>query len=92
MSRVPQCLDNLLTYVGLVVSLTHWPRSTPQKRCFTASGIHFCWRLSKPQGLVRLEGLGKFNKRNDLIETRTLDFPACSLAPQPCTLPRAPDE
>jgi hypothetical protein len=27
---------------------------------FNASGTHFCWRLSKPQGLVRPEGLGKF--------------------------------
>jgi hypothetical protein len=29
---------------------------------FNVSGTHFCWRLSKPQGLVRPEGLGKFKK------------------------------
>jgi hypothetical protein len=36
-----------------------------------------------------MEGLGKF-KNILLIGTRTLDLPACSIAPQPTTLPRAP--
>jgi hypothetical protein len=36
-------------------------------------------RLSKPQGLVRPEGLGKF--KNHLIENRTRDLPACSIVP-----------
>jgi hypothetical protein len=27
---------------------------------FYVCGTHFCWRLSKPQGLVRAEGLDKF--------------------------------
>jgi hypothetical protein len=45
-----------------VVSPTHRPHSTPQKRYFSASGTHFCWRLSKPQRLVRPEGLGKLKK------------------------------
>jgi hypothetical protein len=35
---------------------------TPQKHYFYASGTHFCLRLSKPQGLVRPEGLGKLIK------------------------------
>jgi hypothetical protein len=35
---------------------------TPQKHYFYDSGTHFCLRLSKPQDLVRLEGLGKFKK------------------------------
>jgi hypothetical protein len=34
--------------------------STPQKQYFSASGIHFCWKLSKLQGIVWLERLGKF--------------------------------
>jgi hypothetical protein len=38
-------------------------RSTPQKHYFSASGTHFCWRLSKPQGLAWPEGIGK-SKRN----------------------------
>jgi hypothetical protein len=35
---------------------------TPQKHYFYASGTHFCWRLSKPQDLMRPEGLGNLIK------------------------------
>jgi hypothetical protein len=38
---------------------------------------------------VRLEGLGQLKKIH-LIGTRTHDLPACSIVPQPTTLPRAP--
>jgi hypothetical protein len=38
---------------------------------------------------VRLEGLGKLKKSNDLIGTRTRYLPTCSIVPQPTTLPRA---
>jgi hypothetical protein len=37
---------------------------------------------------MRLEGLGKLEKNNDLIDTRTHDLPACSIVSQPTTLPR----
>jgi hypothetical protein len=37
---------------------------------------------------VRLEGLGKL-KKVQLIGSRTRDLPACSIVPQPTTLPRA---
>jgi hypothetical protein len=37
--------------------------------------------LSKPQGVVRPEGLGKF--KNHLIGYRTRDFPVCSILPYP---------
>jgi hypothetical protein len=50
----------------------------------------FCYRLSKPQGLVWLEGLGNVEKINDLIGSRTRDHPACSIEPQPTTLPLPP--
>jgi hypothetical protein len=39
---------------------------------------------------VRVEGLGKLKKIH-LIGTRTRDLPACSIVPQPTTLPRAHD-
>jgi hypothetical protein len=39
---------------------------------------------------VRLEGLGKFEKSNDLTGNRTRDLPVCSIVPEPTTLPRAP--
>jgi hypothetical protein len=45
------------------------------------SGIDI--RSGKPQGLVRLKGLGKLNKLIHLIESRTGDHPACSIVPQP---------
>jgi hypothetical protein len=63
MLRIPHCVDNLLTDGGKVVSLTHPSHFSPQKHYyFNVSGTHFCWRLSKPQGLVRPEGLRKFIK------------------------------
>jgi hypothetical protein len=39
---------------------------------------------------VRLEGLEQLKKTNDLIGNRTHDLPACSIVPQPTTVPRAP--
>jgi hypothetical protein len=44
----------------------------------------------EPRAIVRLEGLGQLKKSNDLIGTRTSYLPACSIVPQPTTLPRAP--
>jgi hypothetical protein len=42
-----------------------------------------------PRTIVRLEGLGQLKKIH-LIGTQTRDLPACSIVPQPTTLPRAP--
>jgi hypothetical protein len=39
---------------------------------------------------VKLEGLNKLKKLFDLIGSRTLDLPDCSIVPQPTMLPRAP--
>jgi hypothetical protein len=44
----------------------------------------------EPRAIVRLEGLGKLKKKIHLIGTRTRDLPACTIVPQPTTLPRAP--
>jgi hypothetical protein len=41
--------------------------------------------------MVRLEGLGKL-KKSTSSRTRTGEFPACSVVPQPTTLPRAPKD
>jgi hypothetical protein len=54
---------------------------TPQKHYFYASGTHFCYRLSKLQGLVRPEGLGKLIKIIHRIVSRTRDLPVCNIAP-----------
>jgi hypothetical protein len=40
--------------------------------------------------MMRLEGLRKFNKFSDLIGTRKFAFTACSIMPEPNTLPRVP--
>jgi hypothetical protein len=47
-------------------------------------------RWVDPRAIVRLEGLGQLKNSNDLIGTRTRDLPACSIVPQPTTLPHAP--
>jgi hypothetical protein len=61
MLRIPHCLDSRLTDGGKVVNPTHPPHSSPRKQYyFSVSGTHFCYRLSKLQGLVRPKGLGKF--------------------------------
>jgi hypothetical protein len=51
MLRIPHCLDSRLTDDSKLVSPTHQPHFTPQKH----SGTHFCYRLSKSQGLIRPE-------------------------------------
>jgi hypothetical protein len=43
------------------------------------------------QGL-ELEELSTLKKSYDLIGNRILDLPACSLVPEPTTLPRAPPQ
>jgi hypothetical protein len=81
MLGIPHCLGSRLTDGGKVVSLMHCPCSAPQKHYFYASGTHFCWTLTKPDGLVLLEGLGKLKTFLHLIGSRTHDLPACSIAP-----------
>jgi hypothetical protein len=82
MLRISHCLGNRLIDGGKIVSPTHRPRYTPQKHYFSASVTHFCQRLSKPHGLVSLEGLGKLKKFIHLIGSPTGDLPACSIVPQ----------
>jgi hypothetical protein len=64
MLRIPHCLDSRLTDGGKVEIPKCRQRSSTQKQYFSASGTHFCYWLSKPQGLVRLEGLGKLKKKS----------------------------
>jgi hypothetical protein len=49
MLRILHCLDSRLIDGGEIVGLTCQPHSAPQKHNFSASGTHFCLRLSKPQ-------------------------------------------
>jgi hypothetical protein len=50
----------------------------------------FVGDLSRPQGHSAAGRIRSIEKVH-LIGIRSLDFPACSIVPQPTTLPRVPD-
>jgi hypothetical protein len=80
MLRILHCLDNRLTDVGKVVSLTHRPHFTPQKHLLLFTSVR---GQVNPRATVRLEGISKWKQLIDLIETRTRDLLAWSTVPQP---------
>jgi hypothetical protein len=51
---------------------------------------HSFWRLSRSQGHSAAGRMRSIEKPNYLIGTWTRDLPACSIVPEPTTLPRAP--
>jgi hypothetical protein len=57
---------------------------TPRK----IPGAHVCQRLSRLQGHSAAGRVVSIEKKI-IIRNRTLDLPACSLMPQPTTLPHA---
>ena len=61
---------------GKVVSPRHRPPFPPGN----IPGTHFCYRRSRPQDQVRLEGLCQW-KIPMTIVNRTRDLPACSVVP-----------
>jgi hypothetical protein len=75
MLRLPHCLDSWFTDDDEIVSFTLHQEDS-----------WFLWRLNRPQGLVRLEELGKLKHSIDFIGNGTRDLPACSIVPQPTTL------
>jgi hypothetical protein len=81
MLRVPQYLDNRLTDGGKVVSLTRRPPFTSQE----GSWYSFLLEAETTPG----PECGRKDEKFYLIETRTRDLPACSIVPQPTTLPCA---
>jgi hypothetical protein len=88
MLRIPHCLDNQLTDSDKAVSPTHWPHFIPQKHFFRFWYSFLI--LSKPQGLVRPEGLGKLRKIHTphwVSNTRPSSLQRSALTTK---LPRAP--
>jgi hypothetical protein len=80
MSRIPHCWDNRPTAVrlsALCIGHALLPRIII---FFFATGTHFPLRLSKPQGIVRLEGLSKHSITP--IGSPTHDLPACRVVSQ----------
>jgi hypothetical protein len=67
-------------------SITHRLSFTLRKN----SDTHFCYRISRPQGQSAAGRSRSFEKSNNLIGNQTCNLPACSIVPQPTTLPRAP--
>jgi hypothetical protein len=53
-------------------------------------GAHFSQELSRPQGTTAAGIIRSIEKSDDLIGNRTRVRLACSIVPQPTTLPRAP--
>jgi hypothetical protein len=70
---------------GKIVSFTRRPPFTPRK----IPGTNFCSRLCRPQG-HNAAGRIKLIEKVHLIGNRTRDLQACSIVPQPTTLPLAP--
>jgi hypothetical protein len=79
-SRFPHFLDNQLADGG-EASLTRRPSS---ERFLVLISV------SRPQGHSAAGRFRSIEKANDFIGTRTRGLPACSIVPQPTTLPRAP--
>jgi hypothetical protein len=44
------------------------------------------------RAIVRLEEIGQLKKPNDFVGKGTSELPACSIVPQPTTLPCAPTQ
>ena len=53
------------------------------------SGIHFCYRLSRPQGYSAAGRIMSMKYYSDTIGNRTRDLPTCSAVPQPTAPQRA---
>jgi hypothetical protein len=79
MLRIPHCLDSRFRDGREFVSLARRLRCTPQKHYFSVSGTRFCWRPSKPQGLVWLEGLGKLKKKKNSMASSGIEPAAIRL-------------
>jgi hypothetical protein len=56
------------------------------------SWYSFLLQAESTPGPYAVGRIGSIEKSNDLIRNRTHDPPACSIVPQPTTLPRAPSE
>jgi hypothetical protein len=69
-------------FLALYVGRSLPPRKIP--------GTHLCWRLSRLQGHSAAGKIRSIEKCNGLIGNATRDLPACSVVPQPTTLPGAP--
>jgi hypothetical protein len=82
---LPHFLENRLTDGGEDVGLMRQSPFTTQEDSW-----YSFQRLSRPQGHISDGRIGSIEIYSDLIGNRNCDLPACSMVPQPTTLPRAP--
>jgi hypothetical protein len=75
----------MLTDGDEIVSVMCCPPFSPRK----IDAIHFCLRMSQPQGHTADGMFTPTEKFSDLIGNGTSDLPPSSIVPQPTTLPRA---
>jgi hypothetical protein len=73
--------------VAITLSAVHGGRPFTLDR---SPGTHFFNGYMKPGVIARLEELGTLRTFSYLTGFRARDLPACSIMPQPSTLPRAP--
>jgi hypothetical protein len=71
---------------GKIVSPAHRPSLPPGN----IPGIHFCKRLSRPQGHSAAARIMSIENSTYTIGNGTSDLPACIAVPQPTAPPRAP--
>jgi hypothetical protein len=64
---------------GKVVS----PMHRPPLPLGNIPGIHFCWRLSRPQGHSAAGRIMSMKNSNDTITNRSCVLPVCRTVPQP---------
>jgi hypothetical protein len=86
-SRLPHFLDNRLTDVGEVVTLTQRPIVLYTQGTFFVFISVRDW--VNPLGHSAAGTISSIEKSNDLIGNQTRHFPSCIIVPQPTTIPRA---
>jgi hypothetical protein len=79
MLRILHCLENWLILWCVCQPQALASLYFPDTCFISVPGTHFCYRLVKPQGQVRLKVLGKLTTFNYLVGSRTGDLVVCSL-------------
>jgi hypothetical protein len=86
MSKLPHFLD-IVSQMAARLSALRSGRSLPPGIFLIFISLR---GVVDPGAVVRLEGLGQLKKSNNLNGNRTHNLPACTIVPQPSTIPRAP--